>query len=142
MIVMPFKVFKEQGKIEKSTLEWRTKAFDNGWLVQYTGDLVVIFISHRWWYHPPNRPAGTYDWGGPDHVEGHKANLKWRLICEGVDALIKKDNLQVDKVALWIDWQVLAHAFFLPCMSCSSARNRSSLPSVRGGSPSTKMIRR
>ena len=46
-----------------------------------------IFISHRWWHHPPNRPANAYDWGGPDYVDGPNANKKHKLICLGVEEL-------------------------------------------------------
>ena len=62
------------------------------------------------WHTPPGRPDGVYDWGGPDHVEGEKANLKWRLICQGVEALIERDGLAADDVSVWIDWQVRALA--------------------------------
>ena len=55
-----------------------------------------------------------YDWGGPDFTEGEQANLKWRLICQGVEALIERDGLVADDVAVLIDWQVRARRR-LPC---------------------------
>ena len=48
MLVMPFKQFKKQGRITKSTADWRKSALKKGWLVTYTPDLVCFFISHRW----------------------------------------------------------------------------------------------
>ena len=105
---MPLAVFKGQGKICKSERKWREQALAQGWLVEYSSDLVCIFISHRWWHHPPNRPANAYDWGGPDYVEGNKANLKWKIICRGVDTLVEQHALDANKVALWIDWQARA----------------------------------
>jgi hypothetical protein len=68
MLTMPFLIFKDQGRICKSTKEWRTEALKKGWLVVYAkveggsgkvvdgvldGTLVitregkvVIFLSH------------------------------------------------------------------------------------------------
>ena len=84
--------------------------------MEYEEGMIAIFISHRWWDHPPGRPEGVYDWGGVDYVEGgvypdgkpvppEKANLKWRLICEGVDVLARENRLPKDKIVLWIDWR-------------------------------------
>jgi len=70
MLVMPYTTFKEQGRICKSTAEWRNEALAEGWLVEHakvvggsgkvqagvldgtvvvTEGKVVIFISHTWW---------------------------------------------------------------------------------------------
>ena len=68
MLTMPFPIFKDQGRICKSTKEWRTEALKKGWLVVHakvvggTGKVVndeldgtlvitsegktVIFLSH------------------------------------------------------------------------------------------------
>ena len=68
MLTMPFLILKEQGRISKSTKQWRTKALEKGWLVVHakveggTGKVVdgvldgtlvitsegkvVIFLSH------------------------------------------------------------------------------------------------
>ena len=108
MLVMPYMRFKEQGRIWKSTRTWRADALRNGWLLTHepgVGGLVTVYVSHRWWHHPPGRPAGVVDWGGPDHAEGAKANLKWTMLCAAVEALIARDELDESRVALWIDWQ-------------------------------------
>ena len=83
MLVMPFSVWRQQGRICKSTAEWREEAFRRSWLVEATAQHICVFVSHRWWHSPPGRPDGAYDWGGPDYVDGEKANLKWRLVCQG-----------------------------------------------------------
>ena len=48
MLVMPFKQFKAQGRICKSTKAWREEALQKQWLVVYdeSSGKVVIFISH------------------------------------------------------------------------------------------------
>ena len=127
MLVMPFKQFKRQGRIAKSTVDWRKEAFAHNWLVQYTADVVCVFVSHRWWHDPPGRPQGEYDWGGPDYVEGDKANLKSRLICQAVDTLVQRDGLDANKVAIWIDWQV--RLSFSCSAACPSAKPIAPLPS-------------
>ena len=107
MFVMPFARFKEQGRIWKSTSTWRADAFRNGWLLPHEpgAGLVTVYVSHRWWHSPPGRPAGVIDWGGPDHAEGANTNLKWKMLCAAVEALIARDKLDQNRVALWIDWQ-------------------------------------
>ena len=107
MLVMPFARFKEQGRIWKSTSTWRADAFRNGWLLPHEpgAGLVTVYVSHRWWHSPPGRPAGVIDWGGPDHAEGANTNLKWKMLCAAVEALIARDKLDQNRVALWIDWQ-------------------------------------
>jgi len=32
-------------------------------------------------------------------------NLKWRVICAGVENLIKEKGLKAEDVVLWVDWQ-------------------------------------
>lgn len=49
MLVMPYKAFKAQSRICKSTTAWREDALSNGWLVEYVGGMVAVFISHTWW---------------------------------------------------------------------------------------------
>jgi len=73
MLVMPFPVFKAQGRIMKSTKRWRGEAFEKKWLVEYDESLgkVVIFISHTWWDRKftdeTNDPNDPYDCGAPDY---------------------------------------------------------------------------
>jgi len=61
---------------------------------------IAIFISHEWW----NRAgAGGDGVGTPDHIEGRKANLKWRLIRDGVKSLAKQEGLSLNQLVLWMD---------------------------------------
>ena len=48
MLVMPFSIFKAQGRIFKSTKKWREEALAKQWLVEYdeSSGKVVIFVSH------------------------------------------------------------------------------------------------
>ena len=48
MLVMLFDRFKEQGRIEKNVAAWRKKAFESKWLIEYSPELIVIFVSQRW----------------------------------------------------------------------------------------------
>jgi len=43
--------------------------------------------------------------GCPDWQSGEKKDLKWRVICEGVERLIEKQGLKAEDVVLWVDWQ-------------------------------------
>ena len=51
MLVMPFGVFKAQGRIMKSTKVWRDQALAAGSLVVHEegSGKVAIFVSHTWW---------------------------------------------------------------------------------------------
>ena len=51
MLVMPFGVFKAQGRIMKSTKVWRDQAVAAGSLVVHEegSGKVAIFVSHTWW---------------------------------------------------------------------------------------------
>ena len=111
MLVMPFRVFRAQRRIMKSTKKWRDEALKNDDLIVYEdgSSKIVIFISHTWWDRDfkdeTNDPNDLYDRGTPDHQTGAKKDLKWRIICDGVQRLIKRDGLNEDDVHLWIDWQ-------------------------------------
>merc|ERR1740130_1116292 len=111
MLVMPFRVFRAQRRIMKSTKQWRDKARKNGGLIIYEdgSSKIVIFVSHTWWDRDfkdeTNDPNDVYDHGAPDHQGGAKKDLKWRIICDGVQRLIERDGLNEDDVHLWIDWQ-------------------------------------
>jgi hypothetical protein len=49
--------------------------------------------------------SGRYDKGAPDYQSGDQKDLKWRVICDGVRTLIKKESLREENVMLWVDWQ-------------------------------------
>ena len=128
MLVMPFSVFKAQGRIMKSTQVWRDQALAAGSLVKYEegSGKVVIFVSHTWWDRgfkdETNDPNDKYDQGAPDfqanYPEEQRENvngkmvtyqrpkdLKWRVICAGVQRLIEQEGLTEEDVSLWVDWQ-------------------------------------
>ena len=111
LLAMPFLRFKEQGRIYKSTKTWRDKALSQGWLVEYdeASSKIVIFNSHTWWDREftdeTNHPDDPYDKGCPDWQSGEKKDLKWRVICAGVEKLIKEQGLKAEEVVLWVDWQ-------------------------------------
>ncbi len=83
---------------------------------------VVIFISHTWWDRAfkdaTNDPKNPYEKGAPDwqddYSEEQRRNevtyqrpkdLKWRVICAGVQRLIEQEGLKEEDVSLWVDWQ-------------------------------------
>ena len=95
---------------------------------------IVIFISHTWWDRSftdaTNDPNNPYDVGAPDlqadypdeqrefkagkYLGGGKyemvtyqrpKNLKWRVICAGVQRLLEQEGLKEEEVSLWVDWQ-------------------------------------
>ena len=128
MLVMPFGVFKAQGRIMKSVKVWRDQALAAGSLVVHEegSGKVVIFISHTWWDRAfkdeTNDPNNPYDKGAPDwqadYPEEQRENedgemvtyqrpkdLKWRVICAGVQRLIEQEGLKEEDVSLWVDWQ-------------------------------------
>lgn len=94
MLVMPFSTFKAQGRIFKSTRQWRDKALADGSLLRFawveggTGKVVggaldgrivvmegklAVFLSHTWWDRAfadeTNDPTNPYDKGAPDWRE-------------------------------------------------------------------------
>jgi len=128
MLLMPFLRFKEQGRIEKSIKTWRDKALSQGLLVEYdkASGKIVIFVSHTWWDREfkdkTNHPDDPYDKGAPDYQADYPdeeredtygevktyqkpKDLKWRVICDGVETLIKEQGLKAEDVMLWVDWQ-------------------------------------
>jgi len=127
MLVMPFSVFKAQGRIMKSVKVWRDQALADGSLVVYEegSGKVVIFISHTWWDRlfkdATNDPDNPYDKGAPDWQDDYPEeqrelygqmvtyqrpkDLKWRVICAGVQRLIEQEELKEEDVSLWVDWQ-------------------------------------
>ena len=131
MLVMPFEQFKAQGRIMKSTKAWRDEALAAGSLVKYEegSGKIVIFISHTWWDRSftdaTNDPNNPYDVGAPDLQADYPdeqreageiwdkkmvtyqrpKNLKWRVICAGVQRLLEQEGLKEEEVSLWVDWQ-------------------------------------
>jgi hypothetical protein len=132
MLVMPFLQFKAQGRIMKSVQKWRDEALAQGWLVEFKeGEgKVAIFISHTWWDRDfkdeTNDKNDKYDVGSPDYqadlpdvereVRDDSYNLvkrtfqrpkdlKWRVICAGVERLIEEKGLEAENVMIWCDWQ-------------------------------------
>ena len=116
----------------KSTKAWRDEALAAGSLVEHEegSGQIVIFISHTWWDRSfkdaTNDPNNPYDKGAPDFqrdypeeqrdvgnvLSGPKMvtyqrpkNLKWRVICAGVQRLLKQEGLKEEEVSLWVDWQ-------------------------------------
>jgi hypothetical protein len=111
MLVMPFSVFKAQGRIMKSTKVWRDQALAAGSLVEHEegSGKTVIFVSHTWWDRAfkdeTNDPNNPYDQGAPDWQSGKHKDCKWRVICAGVQRLIEQEGLKEEDVSLWVDWQ-------------------------------------
>ena len=117
MLVSPWRAFKAQGRIFKSVKAWREAARADGRLVEYVPSadapgkkrLRVIFISHTWWDRTfkdeTSDPQDKYDKGAPDKQSGPDKDLKYKIICKGVENLMKEKGLNEDEVALWIDWQ-------------------------------------
>ena len=133
MLVMPFGVFKAQGRIMKSTKAWRDEALATGSLVEHEegSGQIVIFISHTWWDRSftdaTNDPNNPYDEGAPDLQRDYPdeqrkkwngetnmfemvtcqrpKNLKWRVTCAGVQRLLEQEGLKEEGVGLWVDWQ-------------------------------------
>jgi len=95
---------------------------------------IVIFVSHTWWDREftdkTNDKTDKYDRGAPDYQledypdeerdvleygngepTGEKEtyqkpkDLKWRVICAGVEELIEEQGLKAEDVMLWVDWQ-------------------------------------
>ena len=83
MLVVEFEAFEEYGKVPRSSAKLQIPRKD---------DHVVIFISHRWWNPTDCRPD---DVGGP---------YKHRAIIRGIRALRKLHNLDLKKIAIWMDF--------------------------------------
>ena len=93
--------------------------------------LIVIFISHRWWelnfkdatndpenpadkgapdwqknsrWHPLNADRKKQDWLGLTPLRPPEKDLKWKIICKGVERLIETKGWRAKKVAIWMDW--------------------------------------
>ena len=114
MMLMPYPIFKKQGRIMKSLKPWREEVRAEGRMVQFDPKThKVIFVSHTWWdrtfVDESNDPDDKYDRGAPDYMadygENREKGLKHKIICLGVDNLIKQEELDEDNVMIWVDWQ-------------------------------------
>ena len=144
MLVMPLITFKRQGRIFKSVTAWRDEALSKGRLLEYARDKagkVVVFVSHtcarpqlprpqpllfartrhtvgtgwdREYLDPSRDPNDPYDKGAPDYQSGERKDLKWRLVCAGVESLVKAKGLKEKDVLLWLDWQSIYQAHSMP----------------------------
>ena len=100
------RVFKRLGDAVR-----RGEALAAGSLVEHKegSGQIVIFISHTWWDRDfkdeTNDASDVYDKGSPDWQSGEKKNLKWRVICAGVQRLLEQEGLKEEEVSLWVDWQ-------------------------------------
>ena len=50
----------------------------------------------------PNNPQ--HRWWGGKHPDDEKRNLKYGILCRGIEALIKRDKLDPQRVGIWIDY--------------------------------------
>ena len=88
-----------------------------------------------------NDKNDKYDRGAPDYQSGEKKNLKWRIVCAGVERLIQEKGLRAEDVLLWCDWQVGATGRHMrPTLSPGAMRARS--PRPHAPSPFTRTTRR
>ena len=39
-------------------------------------------------------------------------NLKWRVICAGVQRLLEQEGLKEEEVSLWVDWQSIYQSIY------------------------------
>ena len=87
-----------------------------------------------------NDKNDQYDRGAPDYQSGDKKDLKWRIICAGVERLVQEKGLRAEDVLLWCDWQVRASGRHRAPPSPGATRNPFPLPLSR--SPFTRTTRR
>ena len=90
-----------------------------------------------------NDKNDKYDRGAPDYQSGEKKNLKWRIICAGVERLIQEKGLRAEDVLLWCDWQVGATGRHMrPTLSPGATHTRARFPRPLAHSPFTRTTRR
>ena len=99
MMIIPFFLFRAFGAIPRSnntksntgdaddiakmgSANSISQPHEDGW--------IVVFISHRWW--------------GGNHPDDKEQTLKHGIICRGIEALIRRDNLDASRVGVWIDY--------------------------------------
>jgi len=79
MLVMPFEHFQTQGRIVKSTAEWRLSAVEKGSLVEYSPDLFCIFVSHRWNVMPFELCTTTENSGWATRCSAVDIPVSWQV---------------------------------------------------------------
>ena len=97
-------------------------------------------LARRWWDRDfkdeTNDPNDRYDKGAPDFQADYSPqkpqNLKWRVICAGVERLIAEQGLDEADVSLWLDWQSSAPRRRAPALR---APRRAVRPPPRGAPP-------
>ena len=91
-----------------------------------------------------NDETDVYDKGAPDYQTGEKKDLKWRLVRDGVEALVRDKGLRAEDVVLWSDWQVCAAPLSNEPPLCTAVcpRSHALVESAAHASRSTKTSRR
>ena len=116
MLVIGFKQLKARGFIPRSDEARRDRLVEE--FDASKAGQVAIFVSHRWWQTHTNSqgiPTGHtspqgLDEGRPDYTEGENKDLKFRTVVAGVEALIKKQGLDRDKVFIWMNGEPLVNS--------------------------------
>ena len=100
MKVIRWTSFKELGALPRSDdAETRGLLEDfEGFDSTKDGRLSCVFVSHSWWERETPKTAK------PDYTSGDKANLKFRVICAGVQQMIEREALEPTHLALWVDY--------------------------------------
>ena len=148
----------------KSLKPWREEVRAEGRMVQFDPKThKVIFISHTWWdrkfVDESNDPEDKYDRGAPDYMADYgeverevvnwdgrmvkqmynrEKGLKHKIICLGVDNLIKQEELDEDNVMIWVDWQSVRWGR----TRTLSATGRTRLDRTRATPPTRRRFRR
>ena len=109
MLVMSWHDFKAQGCCMRSDV-----ARARGLLQPFEPGHTAIFVSHNWWLTAKmddrsveaaaGAEAVAFDTGAPDWTTGEHAHLKFKVLCLGVENLIRKYECDEASVVLWMDW--------------------------------------
>ena len=102
MLVMRWADFKQQGKIMKSTWEWRKKALDNDILTVFNPkEHIAVFISHR-----SRIPSPSSVKAKAQAEQDEADSFKFDLICDGINEMFKERAVPFypEKLVLWIEY--------------------------------------
>ena len=58
-----------------------------------------------WQRDYPDEQRKKYEWSSEMVTYQRPKNLKWRVICAGVQRLLEQEGLKEEEVSLWVDWQ-------------------------------------